>query len=195
MAAKESLFDFLKRSPWWLSVVIAIGIAASLQLFLPMAFALFAALPFVVIGGYAAWRQRGNPGEAKAAQILEQIRALNREEFFALLEDAYRRAGYAVSVLDGEDADMELKKGGRTTLLACRRWKTAQTGIGPVRALHEAVRKHEASGGAYLAAGEISDTARQYAAAQSIELVEGEGLAKLLARSLHRRNKLGSELH
>jgi len=187
LAAKESLFDYLKRSPWWLSLVIAIGIAASLQVFLPMAFALFAALPFVVIGGYAAWQQRGTPGQSQTARILEQLRQLNREEFSALLEDAYRREGYAVSVHDGDDADMELKKGGRTTLLACRRWKTAQTGIGPVRALREAVRRQEAGGGAYIAAGEISETARQYAAAQSIELVEGEGLAKLLARSLQRR--------
>ena len=188
MAAKESLFDYLKRSPWWLSLAIAIGIAASLQAFLPMAFALFAALPFVVIGGYAAWRQRGTPGQAQTGRILEQLRQLNREEFSALVEDAYRREGFAVSVHDGDDADMELKKGGRTTLLVCRRWKTAQAGIGPVRALHEAVRKHEASAGAYLAAGEVSDTARQYAAAHSIELVEGAGLAKLLARPLKRRN-------
>ena len=188
MAAKESLFDYLKRSPWWLSLAIAIGIAASLQVFLPMAFAVFAALPFVVIGAYAAWRQRGTPGEAKAAQILDQIRALNREEFSALVEDAYRREGYAVTVHDGDDADLELRKGGRTTLLACRRWKTAQTGIGPVRALREAVRRHQVSAGAYLAAGDISETARQYAAGHSIELVEGEGLAKLLARSLKRRD-------
>ena len=189
MAAKESLFDFLKRSPWWLSLVIAIGIAASLQLFLPMAFALFAALPFVVIGGYAAWRQRGTPSQMRTARILEQVRALNREEFSALVEDAYRREGYAVSVHEGDAADLELRKGGRTTLLACRRWKTAQTGIGPVRELREAVRRQEASAGAYIASGEISETARQYAAGQSIELVEGEGLAKLLAKSLRRRGQ------
>jgi restriction system protein len=188
LAAKESLFDYLKRSPWWLSLAIAIGIAASLQVFLPMAFALFAALPFAVIGGYAAWRQRGTPGQEQAARILEQLRQLNREEFAALVEDAYRRDGYAVSVHESDDADLELKKEGRTTLLAYRRWKTAQTGIDPVRALGEAMRRQEASGGAYIAAGVISETARQYAAAQSIELVEGEGLAKLLARSLKRPN-------
>ncbi len=192
MAAKESLFDFLKRSPWWLSVVIAIGLAASLQMFLPMVFALFAALPFVVIGGYAAWRQRGTPGEAKAVRILDRVRAMNREEFSALVEDAYRREGYAVSAHAGDAADLELRKGGRTTLLACRRWKTAQTGIGPVRELREAAVALGASGSAYCAAGEISETARRYAAAQSIELLDGKALAKLLARSL---KQLGSESH
>ena len=187
MAAKESLFDVLKRSPWWLSLAIAIGVAASLQLFLPLAFALFAALPFLVIGGYAAWRQRDIPGPTQTARILERLRALNREEFTALLEDAYRREGCEVSAHGGDAADLELRKGARITLLACRRWKTAQTGIGPVRALGDAMRRRDAGAGAYISAGEISASARQYAAGQAIELIEGEGLARLLARSLKRR--------
>lgn len=188
---KESLFDVLKRSPWWLSLVIAIGIAAALQLVLPMSFALFSALPFVVIGGYSAWRQRGTPGEAQTARILEQVRAMNWQEFSALVAEAYRQQGCEVTAHGGGDADLELRKGSRTTLLACRRWKTAQTGIGPLRALREAVDKRETGAAAYLTAGELSETARQYAVAQSIELVEGGGLAKLLARALKRQGRLG----
>ena len=188
-ADKESLFDVLKRSPWWLSMVIAIGVAASLQVFLPLSFSLFVALPFVLIGGYAAWQQRGTPGEKRSAQILEQLRALNREEFTALVEDAYRRAGFEVKAHGGEAADLALLKESRTTLLACRRWKTAQTGIGPLRALREAMSAQQAGEGAYIASGEIGETARQYAAAQNIELIEGGSLAKLLARSLQRRGQ------
>ena len=119
LAAKESLFDVLKRSPWWLSLVIAIGIAASLQLVLPMSFALFSALPFVVIGGYSAWRQRGTPGEAQTARILEQVRTMNWQEFSALVAEAYRQQGCEVTVHGGGDADLELRKGSRITLLAC----------------------------------------------------------------------------
>lgn len=189
MAAKESLFEVLKRSPWWLSLAIAIGIAASLQLFFPLVFALFAALPFAIIGVYAGWRQRGVPGEGRTAQILEQARALNWDEFSAVIAESYRAAGYAVTPHAGDAADFELRKGGRTTLLACRRWKTAQTGVGPLKELREAMRAQQVSGCAYAAAGEVSETARRYAGEQGIELLDGVVLAKLLAASLKRRGQ------
>ena len=67
MASKESLFDVLKRKPWGLSALIAAAIASSLQTFLPLAFALFAALPFLVIAIYVAWRQRGIPGRPRGS--------------------------------------------------------------------------------------------------------------------------------
>ena len=184
MAAKESLFDFLKRSPWWLSLVIAIGIAAALQVFLPLTFALFAGLPFVVIASYVAWRQRGTPGEARTAQILEQVRSLGREEFQALVEDAFRRDGYQVSRHESDAADINIRKGGRTNVVVLRRWKTAQNGIAHLRELHESVRELGASGGVFLFTGEISEAARQFAEEHAIELGEGVVLAKLLARSL-----------
>ena len=187
MAAKESLFDVLKRKPWWLSLVIAIGIAASLQVLLPLTFALFAGLPFLVIAFYVAWRQRGTPGEAKTAQILEEIRSLAREEFQIIVEDAFRRDGYTVSKHQGETADLDIRKGARTSVILLRRWKTAQNGIAHFRELHEAVRTLGASGGVFIATGEISDTARQFAGEHGIELGEGVALAKLLARSLKRR--------
>ena len=117
MAARESLFDVLKRSPWWLSFAIAIGIAASLQVFFPWAFALFAALPFAVIAGYSAWKQRGIPGEARTASVLGELRALNREAFFAVIGDSYRSAGFQVDPHDGADADFRLTRGGRSVLL------------------------------------------------------------------------------
>lgn len=187
MAAKESLFDVLKRSPWWLSLVIAIGIAAALQVFLPLTFALFAGLPFLVIAFYVAWRQRGTPGEAKTAQILEDLRLLGRDEFQTIVEDAFQRDGYTVSAHAGEAADLDIRKGGRTSVVLLRRWKTAQNGIGHFRELHDAVRGLGASGGVFIATGEISDTARQFADEHAIEIGEGTVLAKLLARSLKRR--------
>ncbi len=189
MARKESLFDVLKRKPWWLSLLISISIASALQAFLPLAFALFAALPFLVIAIYVAWRQRGIPGEAKTAQVLDLLKTLGREEFEAVVEDAFSRDGYAVSKHEGAAADLEIRKGGRTSLVLLRRWKTAQNGIGQFRELHDAVTTAGASGGVFIATGEISDTARQFAGAHAIEIGEDAGLAKLLARSLKQRGK------
>jgi len=189
LARKESLFDVLKRKPWWLSLLIAISIASALQAFLPLAFALFAALPFLVIAIYVAWRQRGIPGEAKTAQVLDLLKTLGREEFEAVVEDAFSRDGYAVSKHEGAAADLEIRKGGRTSLVLLRRWKTAQNGISQLRDLHDAVTTAGASGGVFIATGEISDTARQFAGTHAIEIGEDAGLAKLLARSLKQRGK------
>jgi restriction system protein len=189
LAKKESLFDVLKRKPWWLSLAIAIGIALSLQLVLPVTFAIFAGLPFVVIAIYVAWRQRGTPGEAKTVRIIEEIRALGREEFQAIVEEAFRLDGYTVAPHEGASADLDIRKSGRTHVVNLRRWKTAQNGIGHFRELHDAVRALGASGGVFIATGEVSDTARQFAAEHAIEIGEASALAKLLAKSLKRRGK------
>lgn len=189
MAKRETLFQVLKRSPWWLSVVIAMGLAGALQVFLPMEFAIASGLPFLVIGIYAAWLQRGVPGEAKTVQILESLRALTREDFAALMEDAFRRDGYAVSRHEGDGADIVGRKGAMTTVVAYKRWKVAQTGVGPLKELREAARALGASGRAYIVGGELSDTARQYAADNGVEIIEGAGLAKLVARSLKERGQ------
>ncbi|MFM9971810.1 MAG: restriction endonuclease [Burkholderiales bacterium] len=187
MAAKGSLFEILKRKHWWVSVAIAMGIAGVMQLFLPLTFAIFAGLPFLVIAIYVAWRQRGVPGEARTEKILGEVRSMNREEFESLVEDAFVRDGFKVSKHESDAADIEIRKGGRTNVVLLRRWKTAQNGIGPLRDLHEAVRTLGASGGVFIATGEISDTARQFAAEHAIELGEDAALAKLLAPSLKRR--------
>jgi restriction system protein len=187
LAKKESLFDVLKRKPWWLSLFIALGIAVSLQVFLPLTFAIFAGLPFLVIAIYVAWRQRGTPGEAKTAGIIEKIRSFGREEFQAIVEDAFRNDGYTVSPHEGAAADLDIRKGGKTHVVNLRRWKTAQSGIGHFRELHEAVRALGASGGVFITTGEVSDTARQFAAEHAIEIGEGTSLAKLLAKTLKRR--------
>ena len=55
--AKDSLFAILLRSPWWISIAVAAGIVAVVRLVLPgvpVAYAVFAALPFIVIGGSPA---------------------------------------------------------------------------------------------------------------------------------------------
>ena len=51
--AKNSLFAVLLRSQWWISFAIAAGIVALVKAVLPsipVSYAVFAALPFIVIG-------------------------------------------------------------------------------------------------------------------------------------------------
>ena len=183
--AKDSLFAVLLRSPWWISIAIAAGIVVVVRLVLPgvhVAYAVFAALPFIVIGAIAGWRQLRQPGTARVAGTLEAVRGMSWGDFSGALEDAFRRDGYAVRRLDGPAADFELTRGGRTSLVACKRWKVARTGVDPLRELDAAKRAREAHECIYVATGEVTDGALKFAREQGIRVVHGAELAKLLPR-------------
>jgi restriction system protein len=177
---KNSLFAILLRSPWWISIAVSGALFAAARLLLPEIYAFFVALPFAVIGVYAGWRQLRAPSDAAVAQKLESARAMGWEAFAPAIEEAFRREGYAVTRLKAPDADFELTKAGRTTLVACRRWKAMRTGTEPLRELQAAMRKREAHECIYVSAGEISDNARRFSADSNIRLLHGAELARLL---------------
>jgi len=188
--AENSLFAILLRSPWWASAALAAGIFAAVRLVLPELYAFSAALPFLAIGFYALWQQLRAPSATRVADALEALRAMSWDEFSLAIERAYSSEGYAVARMDGAGADFELTRANRVSLLGCRRWKTARTGVEPLRELHAARRAREAHECIYVAAGEITDTARSFAAKQNIRLVHDAALAKLLPRD--RRKKRGA---
>jgi restriction system protein len=183
--AKDSLFAILLRSQWWISIAVAAGIVAVVKLVLPgvpVAYAVFAALPFIVIGAIAGWRQLRQPSRARVVDTLESVRTMSWGDFSGALEDAFRRDGYAVSRLAGPAADFELTKGGRTSLVACKRWKVARTGVEPLRDLHAAKDSREAHECIYVATGEVTEGALKFAREKGIRVVHGAELAKLLPR-------------
>jgi len=183
--AKDSLFAVLLRSPWWISIAIAAGIVAVVRLVLPgvpVAYAVFAALPFIVIAAIAGWRQLRRPSRSRVVDTLDAVRAMSWGDFSGALEDAFRRDGYTVSRLTGPAADFELAKGGRTSLVACKRWKVARTGVEPLRELDEARRARDAHECVYVATGEVTDGALKFAREKGIRVVHGAELATLLPR-------------
>ncbi len=183
--AENSLFAILLRSRWWISFAVAAGIVAVVRLVLPgvpVAYAVFAALPFIVIGAIAGWRQLRQPSRARVVDTVEAVRAMSWGDFSGALEDAFRRDGYTVSRLAGPAADFELTKGGRTSLVAGKRWKVARTGVEPLRELDEAKRARDAHECIYVATGEVTDGALKFAREKGIRVVHGAELAKLLPR-------------
>jgi len=179
---KNSLFAVLLRSPWWVSALAAIGLVVGLRLLIPTSYAVFAALPLAVIAAYVGWQQLRAPSAGRIAGTLERLRAMSWEDFSAAIEQAYRREGYTVSRLGGEQADFELVQRSRSTLVACKRWKAMRTGIEPLRELEAACRARDAHECIYVAAGEVTEQAREFAAQKRIHLVHGAELAKLLPR-------------
>ena len=97
------------------------------------------ALPFLVVGAVAAWRQFQQPSAARVSDTLAAVGAMSWPQFADAVEQAFRRDGHAVERLPGPAADFEVARAGRTTLVSCRRWKAARTGVEPLRELQAAM--------------------------------------------------------
>jgi len=180
---QNSIFAILLRSSWWLSAGIAAALFAATRLVLPEEYgpyAFFASLPFMVIAAYTAWQQLRAPSEARVARAMEAARAMSWAELAGLVSEAFRRDGYTESPISGIGADFELAKSGRVTLVACKRWKVARTGIEPLRELEAAKRSREAHECVYIATGEFTDTALAFAKEKNFRLVSGADLVRLL---------------
>src|SRR5882672_7288326 len=93
---ENSLFGILLRSPWWASALGAAAAFGVTRLFMPAAFAVFAASPFVVIALYVAWKQLRAPSGRRIAARLERLRAMSWDEFAQAIEKGFSRDGYTV---------------------------------------------------------------------------------------------------
>lgn len=181
--AKNSLFAILLRSSWWVSMAIGLALGFVCLALLPVEFKLVGAasgLPFLVIGVIAAVRQWKRPSAARVAATLQAVSPMPWPAFAALLEQAFRRDGYAVSRMNAEAFDFELQRDGRRALVSARRWKSARIGLESLKALQAARQKHDVSEAFFIGLGELSDNARPYALAQGITVWQGEELAMAL---------------
>ncbi len=188
--AENSLFAILLRSPWWVSAAVALALVALSRALLPSEYVVFGALgalPVGVIAVMAALRQWRAPSPARVEQTLQRLATLGWRELAAAVEAGLRREGYSVQAASGGGAvDLEAVKGGRTVLLACRRWKAAGIGVEPLRALSAAVRARGDDGpveGWMLGLGAPSEAASAYAREHRLRLVQGAELARLVGHS------------
>jgi restriction system protein len=177
---ERSLFAVLLRSPWWISVLVAVGTVLLARIFIPIGYAVFAGIPFFVVGCIAAWRQLREPGAEQVARALQQAGAMAWPEFSQKLGQAFQREGYEVRPAKGAGADLELVRGSVVTLVAAKRWKATRTGVEPLRELVAAREKSEAADAVYVSAGEVTAQALAHAKENRVRVVHGAELVKLL---------------
>jgi len=181
--SQNSLFAILLRSPWWISVVVAIAVSLIARLAFPehlTPYALISGLPFFVIACMAFYKQMKSLSPAQAKAILDAAGALSSRDFAALLEAALQRDGYTVTRLNENGADFALARGGQEGVLAAKRWKANTHGVEALRDLQAAREKHKAGEAVYVAGGELSEQAREFARDHNIRLLQGLVLATLL---------------
>ncbi len=191
---QNSIFAILLRSPWWVSGAIAAALFALGRLVIPAEYsiyAIFLALPFIVISANTLWKQLRAPSADAVAGNLGALRALSWQEFSTALEEGFRRDGYGVKRIGRAGADLELVKAGRVTLVAGKRWKVARAGVEMLRELDAAREAHDAHDSIYIASAEVTDTARAFAAKAGIRLVEGADLARLVPAKAIRSGDAG----
>lgn len=180
---KNSLFAVLLRSPWWISVGIALVLGLLGVALLPDQYRVVGALsglPFAVIGAIAARAQWHLPSAARVAQTQLALASMAWPAFALLLEQAFRRDGYAVQRGKTPAVDFELERQGRRMLVCARRWKSARTGLEVLRALQTARETSNAADALYIGLGPISDNAQPFAAQHQIAIWQAAELAHAL---------------
>lgn len=182
--AKNSLFAVLLRSPWWISVAIALALGAASFALLPGELRIVGALsgiPFVVIAVLALRRQWDLPSAARVAEANAALAAMAWPAFAGLLEQGFRRDGYQVERSDAAGVDFALERKGRRLLVCARRWKSARTGLEALRALQAAREAaDDAPDALYIGLAELTDTARAFAAEHRIAVWHAGELARAL---------------
>jgi restriction system protein len=182
--AENSLFAILLRSPWWMSFAAAAVLALTSIAVLPSKFVIFglmAALPLLIIGIIAIFRQLRAPSARTVEQTLQRAATMPWREFRDTLEQAYRQQEFTVTRLEGQAADLQLIQGAQTTLVSGRRWKAGSHGVEPLRALHKARQALDASHCVYITLTEPKDATQRFAEQNAIGLLNGPALVQLLS--------------
>lgn len=208
----EDLIEITSKLPWWMGVALAIvayvwlhsvavsEVTAVIQsgkmgnfvgqtLFKTLASVGQYLLPFAFLVGAAM----SAFGRSKRRALHEQVAAspdrgalndMSWQQFEALVGEAFRRKGYAVSETGGGAADggidLALKKEGETFLVQCKQWKAYKVSVTTVRELYGVMAAEGATGGFVVTSGVFTDEARAFASGRNIELMDGKALHALI---------------
>ena len=181
--AKNSLFAVLLRSPWWASLALGMALALLAAALVPDPYrpvGVLSAVPFVVIAAIAAWRQWRLPSAARVLATQQAVSAMTWVDFAKLLEQAFQRDNYMVQRGTRDGVDFEIEREGRKMVVCARRWKSARTGLEALRALQAAREDIGVPDALYIGLGELTDTARPFAAKHRIAVWRAAELAHAL---------------
>jgi restriction system protein len=200
---RESLVDVLLVLPWWASVIVAATAFALLKFAAPLFFASSPytagigtlaknnAAPvaglFLLIGLLSLVRALYVKRKFNSLASIDHIRELSWRQFESIVGEAFRRRGYTVmeNAVDGPDGgiDLVLRKDGAKYYVQCKQWKQSKIGVKPIRELYGVIAAGDAAGGFFVASGEYTSEARDFARKCAIELIDGPTLADMIAKT------------
>lgn len=219
----EDLIELTNKLPWWVGVVLALGSYAWLhsvavsevtavvqpgkmgdfvgqtlfktlasvgQYLLPIAFLMGAAM-----SAYGRAKRQALHAQVVASPDKGALNDMSWQQFEALVGEAFRRKGYAVTETGGGGADggvdLSMKKEGESFLVQCKQWKATKVGVTTVRELYGVMAANGATGGFVVTSGVFTDEARAFAVGRNIELIDGKALHALI-RGVNAPGKVAS---
>lgn len=202
---RESLADALLVLPWWVSMIVGAAAYALLAFAAPRYFASnpytvgvgvaatklapLAAGTFVLIGLLSLLRARFIKRKFNELTSIEQVQQLSWSQFESMVGEAFRRRGYAVleNAVEGPDGgvDLVLRKDGAKFYVQCKHWKRSKVGVKPIREFYGVIAAGNAAGGFFVASGDYTHDARDFARQCAIELIDGQTLANMITQIRH----------
>lgn len=149
------------------------------QYLLPLAFLVGAGM-----SAFGRFKRHSLHERVASSSVPGALNDMSWQQFEALVGEAFRRKGYAVTETGGGGADggidLILKRGGETFLVQCKHWKAYKVGVNTVRELYGVMAAEGATGGFVVTSGVFTDEARAFAAGRNIELLDGAALHALI---------------
>lgn len=202
---KKGFVELLAAAPWWVSIVVALLVfsgcktapsllhssspalaGVNVLTTLLAQYAHFFALPFVLLSGIAALNQFRRRKLLERQSGIEDIRNLSWQEFELLVGEAFRQEDFAVEENGGGGADggvdLRLRRGGKTFLVQCKRWKQRQVPVTAVRELFGLMAAENADGAIFVSSGSFTPDAQRFADDNGVILIDGEELLALIGR-------------
>ena len=196
----SSFLDDVIAAPWPVGVVLAVFSYVGLKFLLPViaiqnpflkAFAAFVptlapilAFLFLACAALSAFNAMRKGALFNRQTGINSIRLIGWHEFEELLGESYRQKGFAVKEPGGGGADggvdLEIKKDGKTFFVQCKHWREDKVGVKIIRELYGVVAARGAAGGIVISSGTFTQEARDFAQGRQLELVDGNGLVRII---------------
>lgn len=192
----EGIFDLLLMFPWWVTLILGIGVwiylrlqpvpggatvlnDSILRLFLTAA--QWLCLAASLVSGLLTLKRKILFASAKD---IEAIRAMSWREFETLVGEAYRRQGYTVEETGGGGADggvdLILRGKGQKILVQCKQWRSFKVGVKVVREMFGIMVAERAHRVILVTSGVYTQESYAFARGKPIDLVNGKALVQLI---------------
>lgn len=208
----EDLIEITSKLPWWVGVALALisylvlhsvasqevsAVAQPGKMGTFVAESVFKTLAGVgqyvlllvfllgaAVSAFQRYRRAALHAQVAGNPDRESLNAMSWQAFEALVGEAFRQKGYAVTETGGGGADggvdLVLKKGSETSLVQCKQWKAYKVGVDTVRELYGVMAARAAAGGFVVTSGRFTDDARAFAEGRNIQLIDGKALHALI---------------